>query len=389
MLVRSSANDDEMSQVERELANEPTAALAYAYHNIYNYSIDPGDASPPYDNEPARDSQGQINYEVESLKSEEREKEWQKNRALVGRKELTRTLDFSKRLIASYPNLSIGGGFALRAAQASEELGDNLAAANFAQRALKSRLIGDERAQALWTLGIAEHRLRNFDSARKNFARLLHDYPQGPLTEGARRALAMIAEDAGDIDGALEQYLALKYTLDIAYFVDTLMTPEQLAGFIQRHSESPKKNEFTYALGLRYLRANRWDDARKTLGQVRTAHAPGYNPYYYGGKCAGKATYNCTDPKVAEFDDQDNPIITPRLVMRDIQTANDLEALEQRASHAEGDEAKAEALYQLASYQYESSSLLFYNPLASPATGTFPSWPAKENIACPVSRRFF
>jgi hypothetical protein len=52
--------------------------------------------------------------------------------------------------------------------------------------------------------------------------------------------------------------------------------------------------------------------------------------------------------------------------MRDIQTANDLEALERRADEAKGDEAKAEALYQFASYQYEASSLLFYNPLASP-----------------------
>jgi hypothetical protein len=51
--------------------------------------------------------------------------------------------------------------------------------------------------------------------------------------------------------------------------------------------------------------------------------------------------------------------------MRDIQTANDLEALERRADQAKGDEANAEALYQFASYQYEASSLLFYNPLAS------------------------
>ena len=41
MLIRSSATEDEMSRVEKQLANEPEAALAYAYHNIYNYSIDP------------------------------------------------------------------------------------------------------------------------------------------------------------------------------------------------------------------------------------------------------------------------------------------------------------------------------------------------------------
>jgi hypothetical protein len=39
-----------------------------------------------------------------------------------------------------------------------------------------------------------------------------------------------------------------------------------------------------------------------------------------------------------------------------------MERLEHYAIEAQGDEAKAEALYQLASYLYQGSSLLFYNP---------------------------
>jgi TolA-binding protein len=367
MLVRSSATDDEMLRVERELANEPRTALAYAYHNIYNYSIDPGSdyAPTPDDEEPIKDSKGETDYEAESRRSEERDKEWNKSRRATGRKELLRTLEFSKWLMARYPNLAVGGAFALRAAQASEELEDNAAAASFARRALQSRVSGDERAEALWTLGIAEHRLRHFPPARQSLTTLLKEFPKSNLTEGARQNLAMIAEDAGDIDGALEQYIALNYKLDIGYFVDTLMTPDQLAGFIQRHPDSPKKNEFTYALGVRYLRLNRWDDARQTLAQVRTTKAPGYSPYNYSEKCTA-VPMNCSDPKEGDNDDNGNPVITPRLVMRDVQTANDLEALERAANQAEGDEAKAEALYQYASYQYEGSSLLFYNPLAAP-----------------------
>ena len=42
----------------------------------------------------------------------------------------------------------------------------------------------------------------------------------------------------------------------------------------------------------------------------------------------------------------------------------EVEHLEARASSAVGDEAKAEALYQLASYLYQSSPLTFYNPAA-------------------------
>jgi outer membrane protein assembly factor BamD (BamD/ComL family) len=338
-LVRSSATDDEMSRVEKELAREPQAALAYAYHNIYNYSIDPGEVSAPF--EEVKDSSGKENYEATRGRNDELEKQWQINRANTGRKELMRTLEFSKRLMLSYPSLSVGGAFALRAAQASEELNDNQGAVTFAQRALHSSLRDEERRQALWTLAVAQHRLHHPDEAQRNLQTLLRDYPNTNLTEGARQNLAMIAEDAGDIDEALEQYIALNYDIDVAYFVDVLMTPEQLAAFIKKHPDSPKKNEFTYALGVRYLRRNRWEDARSSA-------IPGLNFSGSIRKCRTGAR------------------VSPRLVMRDMQTSNDLEALEHAAEQATGDEAKAEALYQYASYQYQASSLLFYNPLASP-----------------------
>src|SRR6266852_4321865 len=369
-LIRSSANDDEMTRVEKELANEPQAALAYAYHNIYNYSIDPGPAEPPYNEERIKDSKGQVDYEAERRREEASRRDWENKRADIGHKELVRTLEFSKRLIANFPNLSVGGAFALRTAQASEELNDNNAAVQFGRRALQSRLGGDGRAQALWTVGVAEHRLHHFDAARKSFSQVVHDYPKSQLIEGARRELAMIAEDSGDIDAALEQYIALDYRIDEAYFVDYLMTPEQLGAFIQKHPDSPRKNEFTYALGIRYLRDNRWDDARKTLARVQTVRNARYNYYCSTCDCDGNKTVNCNDPKAGDFEVHENGTvkkqIPPSLVMRDVQTANDLEALQRAADQAVGDEARAEALYQYASFQYEASSLLFYNPLASP-----------------------
>jgi outer membrane protein assembly factor BamD (BamD/ComL family) len=362
-LVRSSATDDEMLRVEQELANEPDAALAYAYHNIYNYSIDPGEAYPDYDQEEIKDSNGDIDYEAQRLRDEEQGKQWSKDRAGTGRKELTSALEFSKRLMARYPTLAVGGGFALRAAQASEELEDNNAAASFASRALQSRLGGEERAQALWTLGVAELRRRHFEPARQSFTTLLRDYPGSRLTEGSRRQLAMLAEDAGDIDGALEQYIALDYSIDVAYLVDVLMTTDQLSAFIEKHPDSPKKNDFTYALGLRFLRANRWEDARRTFAQVQSTAIPDASVYSMGSDCYGAATIGCVDPKEGDTNKAGSRIVTPQLVMRDIQTANDLEALERKAGQAVDDEAKAEALYQYASYQYEASTLLFYNPI--------------------------
>jgi TolA-binding protein len=362
-LVRHHASDEEITRVERELERQPDAALAYAYHNIYNYAIDPSPSYPPY--EEIRDSEGKYDYEASRIRREDLEREWQRKRVLITREELSRVLAFSLRLMKSYPKLEVGGAFALRAAQASVELGNSEAAAQFARRAMHCRINDDERAQALWTLGVAEHRLQHFGPARKSFQTLLKDYPKSHLNSGARRSLAMIAEDAGDVESALEQYIALDYSIDVAYFVDVLMTTEQLAAFIQRHADSPKINEFTYALALRHLRANRWNDARKALSLVRTTGSSGYSSYSSGNNCQqSNRPTGCADPKETDYDSEYKPIITPHLVMRDIQTANDLEALEQAVNQAAENETKAEALYQFASYQYEASSVLFYNPVA-------------------------
>jgi hypothetical protein len=83
-----------------------------------------------------------------------------------------------------------------------------------------------------------------------------------------------------------------------------------------------------------------------------------------GGNCFDAGRDDCRDPKDGDRDADYRPIITPRLILRDLQTANDLEALEQSVTRAAGDEATAEAMYQLASYQFEGSTLLFYNPVA-------------------------
>ena len=358
-LVRHHASSEEMSRVEQELAREPEAALAYAYHAIYNYSIDPGAAYPPY--EEVKDANGNYDYEASRRHNDALSEKWEKERALTTNEQLTRVLAFSRRLMDRYPKLAVGGAFALRSAQASLELSQNNDAATFAQRALQSQLNDDARMQALWIFGVAEHRLKHFNSARESFNTLLRDHPKTDLTTGARSHLAMIAEDSGDIDGALEQYIAMNYVLDVAYFVDVLMTIEQLEGFIQRHPDSPQVNELTYALGVRYLRSNRWNDARATFAKVNTRAATERS--HWSSDCLNY-NENCIDPKEGDFDEDEGPIITTRLVMRDVQTANDLEALEHAVDQAPGGEAKAEAMYQLASYQYEASTLLFYNPVA-------------------------
>jgi predicted Zn-dependent protease len=118
-------------------------------------------------------------------------------------------------MMSRYPGTSVGGAFVLRVAQANFELGNDKDAAKLARRALSMSARGDARAEALWVEGVAEHRLRQYESARKALTTLVAENPGNRYTEGARRNLAMLAEDMGDIEGALDQYLALDYRRDV------------------------------------------------------------------------------------------------------------------------------------------------------------------------------
>jgi hypothetical protein len=185
------------------------------------------------------------------------------------------------------------------------------------------------------------------------------------LTEGARRLLAITSEDAGDLDAALEQYLALEYHTDVAYFVDVLMTTEQLAAFISRRPDIPQRDVLLYSLGVRHLRAHNFAAARAAYAQVRP-EALALQRRWYEDDCAGewpRSLRPCFDPKEPDGEEEKNVVLT-RWVMRDLKTLEEIERLENRVECAVGEEEKAEALYQLASYFYESSELAFYNPAA-------------------------
>jgi len=73
-------------------------------------------------------------------------------------------------------------------------------------------------------------------------------------TEGAAAfLLAMIAEDQGDLEAALDQYLALHYDYDVAYFIDVLLPTDRFAKFVANHDALPERNPLLYALGIRYM----------------------------------------------------------------------------------------------------------------------------------------
>ncbi len=366
-LVRDGATEEEMARVETLLAREPGVALAYVYHEIYNATFYYGfDIEVPEDVNPYRyckDSEGNAScwgkfYDWESAERDRRVR-------AAERKSIARVAAFATRLLQRGTAAgAYGGTLALHVAQADLELGEDKAARALASRALSSGLAGNERASALWVRGAAEYRLREFDASRRTFKTLLAEFPEGDLTEGARRYVAMAAEESGDLDGALEQYLALEYTTDAAYFVDVLMTTEQLASFAERHADTHARDVLFYSLGVRLMRARRFTEARAAYARVSTSQESASDPYsYYENEC--EKTYpppHCTDVKNPRWQEWEG--VRPAWVLRDLKTMDEVERLEERFGRAAGDEAKAEALYQLGSYLYESSELAFYNPAA-------------------------
>ena len=361
-LARVDATEQEMERVETILAREPRVALAYAYHEIYNAALSyTRYIEIPEDVNPYRycKGTGNDNSDCWSEFYDWAEKERERRTHAAERKAIARVAAFATRLLQRG---TAAGGFTLRVAQADLELGEDAAARTLASRALAAGLAGNERASALWVKGVAEYRLKDFAASRGTFNALLAEFPEGDLTEGARRYLAMAAEEAGDLDAALEQYLALEYTEDVAYFVDVLMTTEQLASFAERHADTPARDMLFYSLGVRYLRAHRFDEARAAYARARTADEM-QSAYSYRDDC--QKTYpppHCSDVKNTRWLELKG--VQTAWVLRDLKTMEEIERLEERHARAAGDEEKAEALYQLASYLYESSELVFYNPAA-------------------------
>lgn len=381
-LTRGRADEADMDAVESALADEPQVALAYAYHNLYNYATDYYISVPEVAAENPYESD---QYSSEKYRWQEHQEDVQRERA--ERRELRRVADFAARLMRRYPRAQVGGAFAVRLAGAQLELGDAREALSVTRRALSSGLEADERGHALWIEGVAEHRLKDYTAARRTLMRLVEEFPTGDLAPGARRLVALAAEYAGDTSGALEQYLALGYDPDVAYFVDVLMTPDQLASFVEKHQGSPRRDELLYALGLRYMRAGRYTEARATFARVRTSAGSYQDTSYFYNYSSSFDEGGPEHPKLHlrhtfwdMFGDGDGEYLTRTdapdgstptrdtrvyadWLLRDVKTLYDLERLQSEIERAEGDEAKAEAMYQLASYFYEGE-LLFYNPAA-------------------------
>ena len=340
-------SDATLDEVEKLITPDVNAAMAYAYHRIYNQAID-----KTYESRNDYCCYGDDRWQQDAD-----EKERVDRILSEGRHELERVARFAAAMVMRYPHASVSGGFLLRVAEAQLELQNFNGALTFSKKALGMDLEPDLRAQALWVKGSAEHQLKEYGGAKKTFDQLIADFPKSKLVEGSRRLLAMIAEDRGDLESALQIYLDLDYESDAAYFIDVLIPTDRLAKFAYDHKELPQYNQLAYGVALRYMLEKRCNEARAALLKVPTENGTdGFLKYD-----KSESWYFAKEPG---FDEGEFSYIKTSWVMQDLKTIDIFEHYEEVLDRAQSDEAKAEALYQLASAFFEADDLVFYNPAA-------------------------
>ena len=202
-------------------------------------------------------------------------------------------------------------------------------ARTFAQGA--ARGTGMDAALGNFVLATLDRRAGKTAEARKAYLKVAASGTY--LAGGARENVAILSERLGDFQTALDSYLALGYGDDVAYLADARMTPAQLSVAVRRH---PERDELRYTLAMRHLRKGDWDAAEVTLKPFSDARRKRLTvigaPYYADG--------GLQDP---------------------LATVRALRELDARVKTAEGDEAKADALFAMADYYYRHKTLLLYS----------------------------
>ena len=342
-IIGQDYDDDTLDKVEELIRNDVDASMAYAYHRIYNHATDLTYVST-----------SNVWYYMADYNDDEVKAVEDMHRK--GDHELERVARFATSMMRKYPAARVSAGFVLRVAEAqleSRNFTDGLA---MARKALALGVDGELKSQALWIVGSCEHVNEDLNAARSTFEKLIAEFPRSKHADGARRLLAIVAEDRGDLEAALEFYLALNYKYDVAYYVEVLMPTDRLAKFIKDRPKVSRDNKLLYSLGLRYMRDNRWNEARETLALVTSETDFDTNAYDPEGE---KRFAKNTGWGYGESD-----TIKTEWIMQDLKTIDTLENMEHAIDVAPDDEAKPEAMYQLASFLFGSDDLLFYNPAA-------------------------
>lgn len=218
-----------------------------------------------------------------------------------------------------------------------------------------ARRVADTSDLALYVAAASLQKLHRDLGAAAAFRRLAARSHAGDLQRGAHEELAILYEAGGDLSGALEQYLTLGYRLDVAYLLDVRMTIPQIEAFLQtRDGRSARLDRDTvgleeqdaaryrtcdlirYSLGIRCLRANRWDAAIAAFEAISRSERARLNAPRVHFELSGHAP----------------DALTAAYRMRELDRA---------VQTARTPAARAAALYDLGLYYSTHGTLLLYN----------------------------
>jgi outer membrane protein assembly factor BamD (BamD/ComL family) len=210
--------------------------------------------------------------------------------------------------------------------------------------------------RGLWMQCAALEKLGKKQEALAGFRALLSRYPASNLRSGAREEIAILSEQQGDLSSALTQYFQLGYASDVAFLLDVRMSPGQIARYLEStpgqsrrpyvvdeqwtsEEDHPRRVTISrnalirHSLGIRYLRDDRWGEARRLLKSVRREYGKPFRDHHDDSNWG-------PDPLV---------------------TVNEMEALQARERRARGDKARVAAAFAIAEYYTAHGTLLFYN----------------------------
>lgn len=217
-----------------------------------------------------------------------------------------------------------------------------LRAATMAQRALSVGKDKQAVALALYIQGSCARRKGDLSAAQQAYERIISEFPQTYVAEGAREPLALIYEKQGRNELALEQYVHLKYDKDVAFLVDIKMSPESILKAASRPNLKSKRELLRFSAALRWVRTGDYAKAGAILTTIPRSKREEF------AKIRGRQEY---EPYYDNGDSLQDPLVT----------AHRLAHFDRLFEKAKGSSAKAEALYLKAAYFYRKRNLMLYN----------------------------
>lgn len=273
-----------------------------------------------------------------------------------GRKSLARLAD---AIIAAHPNTRLSPTVRARLAEVFYRNKQYAKALSWVE---EQKTAAQPYDLALYVRGAALQKLGRNSEALAEFRTLLTRCPQSGMRHAAREEVAILCEALGDRIGALEQYFELDYTADIAYLLDCRMSIAEVEASLSRfntghhmlnadryYEVAPEGEDGTpsvrysrqelllYTLGVLELRADHWDAAERWFKQLKAKRVKLFSE--------GRKKW------------ESRPSPDP------LTATHDLRRLNEAAQNAPDENARAVALYKLATYYYSHGTLLLYNPL--------------------------